>query len=79
MSTLDSRTLAPVYDSGPHLNNIVLLLTLLDSLDGIPCFEAPGLTKFFTVVRYDGMQLNIGTFFLDKKMVKHFLMESSPK
>ena len=42
LSTLDSRTLAPVYDSGPHLNNIMLLLTLLDSLDGIPCFEAPG-------------------------------------
>ena len=29
-------------DSGRHLNNIMLLLTLLDSLDGIPCFEAPG-------------------------------------
>ena len=42
LSTLDSQTLAPVYDSGPHLNNIMLLLTLLDSLDGIPCFEAPG-------------------------------------
>ena len=42
LSTLDSQTLAPVCDSGPHLNNIMLLLTLLDSLDGIPCFEAPG-------------------------------------
>ena len=29
-------------DSDRHLNNIMLLLTLLDSLDGIPCFEAPG-------------------------------------
>ena len=30
-------------DSDRHLNNIImLLLTLLDSLDGIPCFEAPG-------------------------------------
>ena len=28
-------------DSDRHLNNI-MLLTLLDSLDGIPCFEAAG-------------------------------------
>ena len=39
LSKLDSRTLAPVYDSDPHLNNIMLLLTLLDSLGGIPCFK----------------------------------------
>ena len=36
----------------------MLLLTLLDSLEGIPCFEAP----CFTVVHYDGMPLHIGTF-----------------
>lgn len=62
LSTLDSRTLAPVFNSGPHLNNLMLLLTLLGSLDGVPCFTAPGLKKFFTIVHYDGMPLNIGTF-----------------
>lgn len=62
LSTFDSRKLTPSYNSGPHLNNLMLLLTLLDSLDGIPCFAAPGLKKYFTVVHYDGMPLNIGTF-----------------
>lgn len=62
LSTLDSQTLAPVFNSGPHLNNLMLLLTLLDSLDGVPCFTAPGLKKFFTIIHYDGMPLNIGTF-----------------
>lgn len=62
LANLDSRTLTPVYDSGPHLNNLMLLLTLLDSLDGIPCFKSSGLKKVFTVVHYDGMPLNIGTF-----------------
>lgn len=62
LSTMDSRKLEPIYKSGPHLNNVMLLLTLLDSLDGIPFLESPGLKKFLTIVHYDGMPLNIGTF-----------------
>ena len=62
LCTLDSRKLQPLYNSGPHLNNVMLLLTLLNTLDGIPCFRQPGLTKYFTVMHYDGMPLNIGTF-----------------
>ena len=62
LSTLDSRTLFPVYNSGPHLNNLMLLLTLLNPLDDVPCIEAPGLKKFLTAVHYNGMPLNIRTF-----------------
>ncbi|CAB4039901.1 Hypothetical predicted protein [Paramuricea clavata] len=62
LCTLDSRKLTPIYNSSPHLNNLMLLLTLLNTLDGVPCFKAPGLKKFFTIVHYDGMPLNIGTF-----------------
>ena len=62
LSTLDSRTLSPVYNSGPHLNNLMLLLTLLNPLDDVPCIEAPGLKKFLTAVHYNGMPLNIRTF-----------------
>ena len=40
----------------------MLLLTLLESLDGVPCITAPGVKKFLTIVHYDGMPLNIGTF-----------------
>ena len=61
LCTLDSRKLRLLYNSGPHLNN-VMLLTLLNTLDGIPCFQRPGLTKYFTIMHYDGMPLNIGTF-----------------
>ena len=62
LSTLDSHRPPPVYDSGPHLNNLMLLLELLQSLDGIPCFKATGLKRYFAVLHYDGMPLNIGTF-----------------
>ena len=62
LSTLDSRALAPVYNSGPHLSNLMLLLTPLDTLDGVPCIAAHGLKKYLVVTHYDGMPLNIGTF-----------------
>ena len=62
VSTLDSKKMIPQYSSGPHLHNLMLLLHLLNSLDGVPCFTAPGVKKFLTVVHYDGMPLNIGTF-----------------
>ena len=39
LSTLDSRVLASVYNSGPHLTNLMLLLTLLDTLDGVRVLE----------------------------------------
>ena len=38
------------------------LFELLQSLDGIPCFKALGLKRYFAVLHYDGMPLNIGTF-----------------
>lgn len=62
LSTLDSRVLAPVNNSGPHLRNLMLLLTLLDTLDDVPCITAQGLKKYLVVIRCDGMPLNIGTF-----------------
>ena len=57
LSTLDSRKLSPVFNSGPHFNNVMLLLTLLNTLDNIPCFRSHGVVKYFTVVHYDGMPL----------------------
>ena len=62
VSTLDSKKITPQYNSGPHLHNLMLLLHLLNSLDGVPCFNAPGVKKFLTIVHYDGMPINIGTF-----------------
>ena len=62
LSTLDSRRPPPVYDSGPHLNNLMLLLELLQSLDDAPCFKDTGLKRYFAVLHYDCMPLNIGTF-----------------
>ena len=62
LSTLDSRNLPPVFHPEPHLNNLMLLLTLLNTLDNTPCFRAHGVVKYFTVLHYDGMPLNIGTF-----------------
>jgi hypothetical protein len=50
VSTLDSKKITPQYNSGPHLNNVMLLLELLNSLDGVPCFSAPGLKKYITVL-----------------------------
>lgn len=62
LSTLDSRVLALVYNSGPHLSNLMSLLTLLDTLNGMPCITAHGLKKYLVVTHYDGIPLNIGTF-----------------
>ena len=62
LSTLDSQILGPVYKSGPYLKKLMLLLTLLDSLDGVPRIMAPGLKKYMVILHYDGMPLNIGTF-----------------
>jgi len=39
----------------------MLLLTLLDSLDGSLCILAPGLQKYLVATPYDGMPLNIRT------------------
>ena len=62
LSTLDSRVLAPVYNFDPHLRNLMLLLTLLDTLEAVPCITAHGLKTYLVVTHYDGMPLNIGTF-----------------
>ena len=62
VSTLESKKPCLDYNGGHHLNNIMLLLTLLDSLDGIPSYKAAGVRKYFTCIHYDGMPLNIGTF-----------------
>ena len=40
----------------------MLLLKMLDSLDGTPCWKLSGVKKFLTICHYDGMPLNIGTF-----------------
>lgn len=40
----------------------MLLLTLFDTLDDVPCITAQGLKKYLLVIHYDGMLLNIGTF-----------------
>jgi hypothetical protein len=40
----------------------MLLLTLLDSIDGIPSYKAVGVQKCFSCIHYDGMPINIGTF-----------------
>ena len=40
----------------------MLLLTMLNTLDGIPTSKGNGIKKCFTCVHYDGMLLNIGTF-----------------
>ena len=40
----------------------MLLLTLFDTLDDVPCITAQGLKKYLVVIHYDGMPLNIGTF-----------------
>lgn len=61
-SALDSRILAPFYKYGPHLKSLMLLLTLLDSLDGVPCIMAPWLKKNLVVLHDNGMPLNLGTF-----------------
>ena len=62
LSTLDSRILVPVYNSGQHLRNLMLLLTLFNTLDDVPCITAQGLKKYLLVIHYDGVPLNIGTF-----------------
>ena len=62
VSTLDLKKSPPIYNSGPHLNNLMLLLTMLNTLDGIPTYQGNGIKKYFTCVHYDGMPLNIGTF-----------------
>ena len=40
----------------------MLLLALLVFLDVVPCILSPGLKKYFVVMHYDRMPLNIETF-----------------
>ena len=47
VSTLDSKKVHIVHNTGPHYNNLMLLLNILDSLEGIPCWKSPGVKKFF--------------------------------
>ena len=62
VSTLDLKKSTPVFNSGPHLHNLMLLLTILDTLDGVPTYRGNGITRYFTCNHYDGIPLNIGTF-----------------
>ncbi len=62
LSTLDERKAEPVYTSGAHLGNVALLLQILQTLDGIPCYQNSSVLKFFGIMHYNGMPLNIGTF-----------------
>ena len=62
VSTLDLKKSPPVFNSGPHLHNLMLLLTILDILDGVPTYRGNGIKRYFTCIHYDGMPLNIGTF-----------------
>ena len=62
VSTLDLKKSPPIYNNGPHLNNLMLLLTILDTLDGIPMYQQNGVKRYFTCIHYDGMPLNVGTF-----------------
>ena len=62
VGTLDLKKPPPMFNNGPHLYNLMLLLTLLDTLDGIPSYEANRSKKYFTCIHYDAMPLNIGTF-----------------
>ena len=40
----------------------IFTILALQSLDSIPCFKAPGMKRYFAILHYDGMPLNIGTF-----------------
>ena len=62
LSTLDEKKNKPVFVSGPNLANVVLLLKILQTLDGIPCYKSNDVIKFFGIMHYDGMPLNVGTF-----------------
>ncbi len=62
LSTIDERKAEPVYTSGIHLENVALLLQILQTLDGISCYQNSSVLKFFGIMHYDGMPLNIGTF-----------------
>ena len=66
------------YNGGHHWDNVMLLLTLLDSIDGIPSYKAVGVQKFFACIHYDGMPINIGTF-PRQKNGKTFFDGISPK
>ena len=62
LSTLDEKKTEPVLQSGPHIADVLLLIQMLQSLDGIPCFKNDKVLKFWGIMHYDGMPLNIGTF-----------------
>jgi hypothetical protein len=62
LKTLDGKKNKPSAQSGPHLANIALILKIIQSVDGIPCYKDGNVIKFFGIVHYDGMPLNIGTF-----------------
>ena len=62
LKTLDGKKKKANPQSGPHLANVALILNILQSIDGIPCFKNSDVLKFFGIVHYDGMPLNIGTF-----------------
>lgn len=62
LSTLDEKKAEPIVTSGVHLENVALLLQILQTLDGIPCYQNNSVLKFIGVMHYDGMPLNIGTF-----------------
>ena len=61
VSTLGLKKFPPVFNSAPHLHNLMLLLTILDTLDGVPTYRRNGIKRYFTCIHYDGMPLNIGT------------------
>lgn len=62
LSTLDEKKAEPMVTSGVHLENVALLLHILQTLDGIPCYQNNSVLKFLGIMHYDGMPLNIGTF-----------------
>jgi hypothetical protein len=62
LSTLDGKKLRVSTISGPHLANIALTLKVLQSIDGIPHYTNMAVNRFFGIIHYDGMPLNIGTF-----------------
>lgn len=62
LSTLDEKKTKPVFVSDPNLPNVVLMLQILQTLDGIPCYKSNDVVNFFGIMHDDGMPLNIGTF-----------------
>lgn len=56
LSTLDSQILGPVYKSGPYLKKLMLLLTLLDSLDGVPRISRANQVYGYFALRWNAIE-----------------------